>query len=81
MKKFKKLTALLTGALLTVTSLGITAFAAEAPAEGNLIIHKYLMADVSQATEPGTGDEVQVMRWKCLMAQRLLTESPLTCIR
>ena len=55
MKKFKKLTALLTGALLTVTSLGITAFAAEAPAEGNLIIHKYLMADVSQATEPGTG--------------------------
>ena len=60
MKKFKKLTALLTGALLTVTSLGITAFAAEAPAEGNLIIHKYLMADVSQATEPGTGAEMEV---------------------
>lgn len=60
MKKFKKLTALLTGALLTVTSLGITAFAAEAPAEGNLIIHKYLMADVSQATEPGTGNEMEV---------------------
>lgn len=56
MKKFKKLTALLTGALLTVTSLGITAFAAEAPEQGNLTIHKYQMDDVSQAGEPGTGE-------------------------
>lgn len=60
MKKLKKLTALLTGALLMATSLGITAFAAEAPQTGNLTIHKYLMDDVSQANEPGTGGEVEV---------------------